>query len=186
VSPRTPRSITNNMPAPPGPVFLSGPQNATETVLPPPPPQQQAGQNHWSPSAGSWVGLSIFIVLAVIFVARYSYLALPEGMRRRMKERLRLDSGPGHQIPISRPPIPRSQAEAVDVQVSGPVAPPETGIQIDRSRDTLPLYRPTPNSSSDFLQAVVGLRVPGSSSHPPSYRSRLSLPWGSPRDSPIR
>ncbi len=162
----------------------SGTQTINLTVLPPSPQQLQTGQSHWHPSAGYLVGVSIFIVFVICIVSRCAYVALLYELLRRMKERLRLCPTARNRSPLPQHgPVERSQAEAVDIRVSGSVAQAQAAVQMERSRDTLPLYQPARDFSSDVLQGVGGLEVPGSRSpHPPSYRSRLSLGGASLRD----
>ena len=115
-----------------------------------------------SHSKGFWIGVAFFVIIILSLVLRSSYLANTYWFRR-------LRAGLGLH-PRDRPPIvygPRCDWRFTTIKR------PEPAYVGWSSSDTLPLYQPTSNFSSEILQALkdFGLR---SGERPPSYRSRLT------------
>ncbi|KAI1626076.1 hypothetical protein EDD37DRAFT_648521 [Exophiala viscosa] len=123
-------------------------------------PRQDDGSG--SHSRGFWVGVAFFLVITLSLVLRSSYLADTYRFRRW---RACLGLHPANQPPIIHGPSPDWRFTTIKR--------PEAAYIGWSSSDTLPLYEPTSNFSTEVLAALMRFGVqPGKRS--PSYRSRLT------------
>ncbi|KIW76624.1 hypothetical protein Z517_09068 [Fonsecaea pedrosoi CBS 271.37] len=157
---------------------------------------QPLNTNDGRHSPGAIVGISICAIVCFAWIARYSYLASPfwlQHMRRCLGMR------PASRTPISHLPLPShghyhryysSDDDSLSMGAdelptqhpsssvgAGVITRPQRVYLRPNSKDTLPLYEPTNQFSSDVLEGLFDLGPTPGSSRAPSYRSKLSQEW---------
>ncbi|KIW93167.1 uncharacterized protein Z519_05772 [Cladophialophora bantiana CBS 173.52] len=154
------------MPTPAHP-FLPSDASSTDA------PKQQAHNHDGGHSPAAWVGVSICAIMCLAWILRYSYLASPFWLHRM---RRRLGIRPASRTPISHHPTLHS----IGTESPPPwIARPEPAYFRIPSKDTLPVYQPTNQFSSDVLEALLNLGPAAGGARPPSYRSKLPQEWRS-------